>query len=176
MPSAVRGRQHIWGLSGLSPLDAALCERGNRLCKATAASIRGCEAANIPWVLENPASSMLWSAPPIQRLLRRPSVTFTTIDQCQYGAPWKKATGLALGGGLSPGPHLSKVCSGRKGICSATGRPHVVLSGLRADHKGFKTLAAKEYPAPLCNAIARTFAARWREEFIATQSSRYMGR
>jgi hypothetical protein len=165
MPSAVRSKEFIWGLPDLPKLDAALCETGNQLCRATARIIRVCEANGIAWILENPASSMLWSAPPIARLLQKPNVCFTTIHQCMYGTPWKKPTGLAMGGGLRPSPHLSCKCVYTGKRCSRTGQPHIVLSGLA--NGAFKTLAAKEYPKQLCDAIMKTFQEWWRTQYIA---------
>ena len=164
MPSAVRSKEFIWGLPNLPELDAILCETGNKLCRATARIIRECEANHIPWILENPASSMLWIAPPIARILRKPTVSFTVIHQCMCGTAWKKPTGLAMGCGLSPTPHLMDTCTYKGKRCSRTGKPHVVLSGV--SNGAFKTLAAKEYPKQLCDAITRTFQVCWRLQYI----------
>ena len=92
--------------------------------------VQACISTNTPLIIENPRSSMLWLAPPLAKELSHWSVVFSACDQCQYGAAWMKATKLAAVG-LPPTCRdpLEKRCHGRS-ICSATGRPHIVLTGL----------------------------------------------
>jgi hypothetical protein len=165
-PSALRSKEHISGLSGLTEREQFLCEQGNKLMIATARIARACLKHDIPWILENPLSSLLWCAPPISRLLGHPSVQQTIVHQCQYGTPWKKPTRLYLGG-LSA-ELLASTCQQKGKTCSATGKPHYVLSGTTKN--GFRTHAAKEYPSQLCTAIANSFATHWRNAYIAGRS------
>ena len=46
--------------------------------------------AHIPVILENPVASMLWLAPPIRNQLGATSCQITSVDQCQFGARWRK--------------------------------------------------------------------------------------
>ena len=50
---------------------------------------------------------------------------------------------------------VSRLCTGRHGICSKTGKPHVQLSGLHNGH--FRTLIAQPYPKNLCRRVATAF-------------------
>jgi hypothetical protein len=170
-PSALRSKEHILGLSGLNEREQFLCEQGNQLMLATARIARACIKYDIPWVLENPLSSLIWLAPPISRLLSHANVQQTIVHQCQYGTPWKKPTRLYLGG-LSA-ELLSCTCRQKGKTCSATGKPHYVLSG--TTKSGFRTQAAKEYPSLLCAAIANSFATHWRNVYIARRSSLLLG-
>ena len=51
---------HLWGLSGLSAADARKVVVGNRLLEVSMHLVQACIDAEVPWSLENPASSRLW--------------------------------------------------------------------------------------------------------------------
>jgi len=81
-PSALRSKECIYGLPNLTERESFLCERGNHLMEVTARLLRACNRLQVPWVLENPESSLLWHAPPIQRLASHRAVLSTTLHQC----------------------------------------------------------------------------------------------
>ena len=116
--------------------------------------VQACVSTNTPLIIENPRSSMLWLAPPLAKELSHWSVAFSTCDQCQYGAAWMKATKLAAVG-LPPTCRnpLEKRCHGRA-ICSATSRPHIVLTGLVEGGKQFRTAQAQVYPHRFASSVA----------------------
>ena len=106
-------------------------------------------------VLENPWTSWAWQMVEALALRRMPTVSFRRTDFCQWGTPWRKATGLMS-------VHLdyqaaSRVCCGKPGICSRTGKAHQVLKGQRADGV-FWTLIAEPYPKIWCTCLARCVA------------------
>ena len=147
-------------------LQEKICMRGNQLAAFTAKIIRLCNKLRIPWVLENPASSYLWSHPPVQSALR--GSTDTVIDQCQYGMAWRKPTRLAMGGLLCPTPYLCKRCAGSRQLCYATGKAHVVLSGTA--NGAFLTAVSMHYPKALCRGIASTFKSFWASRYVADRA------
>ena len=162
-PHQLRSREHPFGLPLLTGNDLEICMRGNQLAAFTAMIIRLCNKLRIPWMLENPASSYLWSHPPMQSALR--GCTDTVIDQCQYGMAWRKPTRMAMGGLLCPTPYLCKRCAGSRQRCSATGKAHVVLSGTA--NGAFRTAVSKHYPKALCRGIAYTFRSLWASRYVA---------
>jgi hypothetical protein len=106
---------------------------------------RACIKHGIPWLLENPLSSLPWLAPPISWLLGPLSVQQTIVHQCQYGTSLTKPTHLYLGN-LSA-DLLACTCRQKEKTCSATGRPHYVLNG--TTKSVFCTQAAKESPSQM---------------------------
>ena len=153
-PHQLRSKEHPFGLPLLSGKDLDICKRGNQLAVFTSMIIRLCSKMQIPWMLENPASSHLWSHPPMLSALQ--GSTETIFDQCQYGTAWRKPTKIAMGGLLCPTPYLCRRCTGSRQRCSATDKAHVVLSG--AANGAFLTARSKHYPKALCRGIAYTFS------------------
>ena len=109
--------------------------------------------SHTPCMLENSAQSLMWSAPPICRVLGASSCQSTLLDQCQYGTRWHKRTHIAAWN-CTDISSLSKLCIGKKGICSSTLRPHIVLSGKVAGSNKLWTSVAQEYPTSLCRDLA----------------------
>eukprot|EP00959_Pyramimonas_sp_CCMP1952_P034186 716442-Pyramimonas_sp.AAC.1 len=62
------------------------------------------------------------------KLLSDSSCTVHKMDMCRFGTPFKKpATVACWNAGVFPS--LCKSCSGKGGICSSTGLPHLILQG-----------------------------------------------
>ena len=124
------------------------------MARFTARLAREALAAGIPFIIENPQTSMLWSLPPFRRLLLDPRVATVDTHFCQFGKPWRKATKL-MTGHCEPElvSSLSRKRSGKK-VCSRTGAPHIQLSGTAPDGR-FWTLVAQPYPTQLCEVMAR---------------------
>ena len=117
--------------------------------------IRLCLAYRVPFILENPLSSMAWAMPPLIQLQRQHSLQVCDLDFCQYGEIWKKPTRL-----LFYGIDISSLairCTGQKHMCSRTRRQHWPLTGRDASGV-FWTLRAQPYPFALCSSFARLAA------------------
>eukprot|EP00974_Lingulodinium_polyedra_P040688 3908760-Lingulodinium_polyedra.AAC.1 len=72
-------------MPGLRAHDARKVEIGNVIMKASVSIARSCLQSRVPVVLENPATSRLWLAPPMQNLLQHPRVHTVVLDYCAYG-------------------------------------------------------------------------------------------
>ena len=151
---AIRSNACILGLPGLLDRDRAKIEIGNLQVKYTCHIIRTCVTLSVPCMLENPLTSMMWLHPLLISLCRKDCAEAHVFDQCQFGAPWKKATKIVswhCGHEL----FLTKKCSGHKGICSRSHKPHIVLSGCSKQHGVLWTSLAQKYPPVLSKHIAR---------------------
>ena len=151
-PGPLRDISNLWGLPGLSRQDQRKLTDGNALFWFTLRILKLCAALSIPFVLENPLTSMVWELPPLQQFIQRTNAKYCDLDFCQYGEKWKKPTRLLYHGiDLSI---LSKRCVSNNNICSRTNRPHLPLKG--RDHSGtFWTLRAQPYPFALADAFAQ---------------------
>jgi len=137
-------------LQNLSERDQAKIKNGNALLKVSIAIIRLCNKYGVPWILENPKTSRAWLTPQIKKLAE--TAVFNQADYCQYKMPWKKAT-YFLCGGFFDNDFGLKTCSSCKGLCSATGKQHIILQG--KDGSGnFLTAKAQPYPHALCRQLA----------------------
>ena len=131
MPSPLRGdtADTILGLPGLSALDQARVEGGNRTANFVADIVKLCVRWEVPCVVENPQSSRLWQSPqfgPIRRF-----ANITTFSQCGFGTPWRKNTTLWCFnvdfGDVGPVCRMKSV-NGKR-VCGFTQVPHTRLSG-----------------------------------------------
>ena len=150
----LRANQALLGLPNLRPVDVERVQVGNATARASARIIRCCERQQCPVYLENPATSMLWISPFIAPLLRRKSCKVVNTDFCQFHKPWRKRTKLAAWHTPELAT-LSRLCSGKHGCCSRTGRPHRVLAGSDPISKRLWTQIAEPYPAALCTRAAQ---------------------
>ena len=115
-----------------------------------------CFHKGIPFVIENPSTSQLWITPAMQKLFKVSGAVQHLTDFCQERLPWRKRTWL-VASGLPNFQEVCQLCSGRRGICSCSGKHHVQLCG-RDDKGVFWTRKAQPYPMPLCNRIAQHVA------------------
>ena len=109
--------------------------------------IKLCKLHGVPWSLENPKTSRAWLTPPLKNLIQQHN--FEEAHFCQYKMPWKKATSF-----LHSMPSFDfRKCAAHDGVCTATGKRHIILQG--KDGKGvFLTKKAQPYPLSLCSDIA----------------------
>jgi len=153
-PGPLRSREFLWGLPNLSPADQKKVSIGNRLLMFSMRLLQLCEHVGIPYILENPESSLAWSMPPMQSFLRRFAPFVVGLDYCQFGEPWKKPTQLISNFDISS---LSLRCNTFQQRCSRTQRPHVPLTGV--DDAGiFMTLRAQPYPWQLTALVSALVA------------------
>ena len=142
-----RSNDHIWGLppDQLSPADQLRIALGNATLKFSCSIVRMCRKYKIPCCLENPASSLIWKAPPLRILSSLGSIA--TSDFCQYGKPWRKRTNVCTWN-VDPGELVTNTCKGRGGVCSRTHKKHIVLKGLHPTRHIPWTKVAEPYPSP----------------------------
>ena len=140
-PAALRGLSHMLE----DPRTRAQIEAGNRTLDFAAKLGRLCERHGCLLVLENPSTSLAWQEPQLVRLAEKATVHI--LDQCQYGAPFRKRTRLLVLNG-HPEAALERRCSGARGRCSRTGLLHASLVG------GAATRPAQVYPLEFAKALA----------------------
>eukprot|EP00959_Pyramimonas_sp_CCMP1952_P014360 304036-Pyramimonas_sp.AAC.1 len=76
------------------------------------------------------------------RLRALPQARELVVDQCSFGARWRKRTRL-VGWWTPILPRVNRLCHGR-GICCSTNRPHLVLVGkVPGSSVNWTTLAAQ---------------------------------
>ena len=145
-PPPLRTSEHIWGLENLRPHDRRKLLEGNQLFRFTMKILQLCEEYRIPYILENPLTSMAWEMPPLQDFVQQFQSSTCILDFCMFGEIWKKPTQLLYN--RIDISILSKRCSGTHLKCSRSKRPHRALTG--TDSNGvFWTLRAQPYPWPL---------------------------
>ena len=154
-PSALRGRKHPHGLPNLRPADQAAVRVGNLLARFSARVLLLCCFLLIPAVVENPATSWIWSTKWMVDLRRRRDVRLVTTEFCQWQRlPFRKSTSL-LHTRIDLFDVSARRCLGAKrGRCLATGCPHQVLHGIDQESGLFWTKVAEPYPRRLCNQLA----------------------
>ncbi len=150
-PGPLRDYDNLWGFGWLSSRDKQKVFQGNELLRFSIRIMSLCERFHIPYAVENPFSSYAWSMPPMLKFIRRFRPFQIRLDFCQFGEAWQKPTQL-LGNFWDPSD-LQLVCQPEGGVCSASSRPHVRLTG--TDTSGtFMTLKAQPYPLKMAEMVA----------------------
>ena len=149
----LRSRKHILGFPNLRLNDNLKLKNGNAHMRFSAAIIKLCLECQLPCMLENPSGSYLFQARAIQILLGSSVCNSFTLDQCAFGSAWRKRTQISTWN-CSECDRLNHRCSGRRGSCSFTGDPHVVLRGCSSNGK-LLTALAQEYPSTLAPALGQ---------------------
>jgi len=152
--SPVRSRAFPLGLPSLSPSDQRVVNVANRLCIVASSLLDLCRRLNIPCVVENPHTSLLWNVKAFENLAKTRGVEVCVTDYCAWGTPWRKRTRFLF-------THLScnslgKTCCGR-GVCSFSGKRHVEIIGNHPCGVKYSKLS-EPYPPRLCAAFVRCFA------------------
>ena len=141
------------GMAGLTPSECARLLTGNATFYFTCRIIRLCLKRNVPVILENPSSSIMWHARALSALIKSGIASVCDLDQCQYGTPWRKRTRFAAWC-VGPLDSIARLCSGKRGLCSRTGQRHIILSGQSPFGCTYTSLAAA-YPCRLRNQLAK---------------------
>ena len=149
---ALRSHKRPRGLPGLSGNALAQLHAANYLYDHCFTILEKAERHRVPWMVENPRSSILWSFAEFKRLGSLPHVETARFDMCGYGTPWKKATQVMASRFLQL-QSLCRVCRPVGRLCSHSGREHIVLSG-RDPQNVLWTRRAQVYPKALCSALA----------------------
>ena len=93
---AIRSQAEPRGLAHLTNAEQARADEGNRLLDSLYRILDVLNRHRVPYVIENPSRSYLWHDPRLLNLLASRQALFSRIHQCSYGAPWRKATTLAI--------------------------------------------------------------------------------
>ena len=152
MHRRLRTKDHLRGLPGLEGADYQAVLDSNKLADRIATLLRIALLRQLPTGEENPASSLLWLLPSRRRFCAHQSVNTIVFDYCGAGRPFRARTRMALANIAVPPELYAWQCKGR-GICTFSGKPHVVLSG--SSKAGFLTRLKAAYPPRLCYVLAR---------------------
>ena len=148
---------------------------GNACAKAGATIARACLRFGIPFVVENPRASWLWKLPGWREIVADSRTTLCCCDQCMYGAPWRKRTGLLCANIPSESlQKLEKRCMGTRGCCDKSGKPHILLIGTDG-HGVCWTKRAQSYPLDLAKNIASCIIEKVRDELLLQTSEKFAG-
>ena len=143
---ALRSLDFLEGLPGLSAKkrDRVRGEGllANSVVNLAAAALR----AGIPGTIENPAASLFWSLPGVQRLHQHSQVYNVEFDLCVYGAAVKRSTRLLAW--LVDLRGLGRSCAGTRNLCSQSGRRHLSMHERQQPPRN-PTQGAEPYPKKL---------------------------
>ena len=149
-PGPLRTLGYLHGLPTLNKRDRAKVLEGDELLRFMLRILRLCISNKVPFIVENPLTSMLWDMAEMHTFILAHNPSFVSLDYCAYGEPWKKPTKLMYSGiDLSS---LGKRCQSCNHVCSFTHKRHVPLRGVNEDGI-FWTLIAQPYPWSLCKAF-----------------------
>ena len=128
---AIRNNSYSRGLPDLKRSDQDKINNGYLHAKLTCHIIRTCVSHCILRMLENRLTSIMWICPSLVSLVSKDCAQEHIFDQCQYGTRWKKATNV-VSWNCSHDLFLCHKCKcyGRKGVCSKTGKPHIIFERL----------------------------------------------
>ena len=164
---AKRTKQFLMGVPWLSDTDREKVEAANRVTAAALHILEWATFHGIPWICENPQTSLLWRLPRMRRLCRRAGAIPVLVHQCGYGTPWKKAT-IFMCFNIADPSRLEKLCRPvGNHLCVHSGLPHHTLQG--SVNGQARTARAAAYPPKLCDQIAKVLAdTAWCREFSAS--------
>ena len=156
----MRTSDHVHGLDGLRPADAAAVRLGNCLARFSAQVVTLCALLLIPAAIENPATSWLWQTRWMRALLRRRDIGFCQTEFCMWQSqPFRKSTGFLYTTSIDMSRVFARRCLGAKrGMCLKTGCPQKALSGTD-EHGKCWTKIAEPYPSAMCHQLASSFDA-----------------
>ena len=162
---ALRDRSNIWGYTEVPAHRLPTLTLGNTTLRFSIVIIKDSLHFEIPCLLENPDSSLMFHAPPLVALLRHPRCTVARLCMCAYGAPWRKATKIV--GWHADCSGLNKMCHSRGGKCEFQDRYHAILSGRDPVTGATWTSLAGRYPSKFSRAAVQILAAAANQQYIA---------
>ena len=109
---------------------------GNALAEMSARFAEAQEKARNYWMVEQPATSLMWLFLPIAALMAKVTTFLVVIDVCMFGAAWRKPTTLAANFGEITG--LFRRCDGRHG--------HISLQGNAPCGRNWTAIASPYWP------------------------------
>lgn len=164
-PPPLRSPEAPWGLPNLSSDNLALVFLGNLFLLRTIEAATVIVSMGGNFSVENPLHSLLWLVPAFQHLAVVARLFMVDFEQCNFGAPSKKPTRLAV---------THEIFSDLAGSCRG-GHTHIVLKGQvwcdRRQKWVFRTKLAQEYPWILCRRMARHVAVLFQGKLIQFDQS-----
>ena len=138
-PPVLRTSEHPWGVPWASPRDKTKLLSANCLYKFLASFLETCTSLQIPWCVENPTNSSLWSLPCFVAAVA--SGHFAHCQACAFGSTRDKKTSfLCSHAAIS---RMAIMCPG----C-------VFHEPWGQDASGaFNTSKEAEYPIPMCHGL-----------------------
>ena len=89
---AMRSSREPAGFANLPPHRAQKVRLGNALAEIAVRLADAQEKAGNLWMLEQPATSLMWLFGPLAELIARATTFPVTVDVCMFGAAWRKPT------------------------------------------------------------------------------------
>ena len=152
----IRSRQHILGVPGIAPKLQDQVDIGTQLMKLTAQFCAYASQASVPWVIENPQSSLIWHTAEFSGLCRDLDVSQIVTHMCGFGTRWKKPTTLWSAGLEGIDNMIFKCSSYGCQPCQYFQKPHIILSG-SDPHGVLGTKRAAAYPYRFGSCLAKIF-------------------
>ena len=87
----VRPRRRPWCYAKLPAHEHVKVDEGNRALRILLV-VDALNGADVPWIWEIPATSMMWLVPGVRRHLKDPTSVRIVADHCGFGARWRKRT------------------------------------------------------------------------------------
>ncbi len=186
-PKPLRSKKYVTGFPSLTGRDKKRVGSANELVQIVTKLCELCTQIGVPWVIENPRSSLIWQMPSLKKLATKSKAEFSRYDSCQFGTDWQKPTVLMVYG--NPLLKINQVrCDPTKtgdpdgpSICSKTQKQHTLLKGTitmttrsaqplrKPDKSGkvkevkqFLTNAAEPYPKKICDHWSACIHFNWR--------------
>ena len=168
----LRSLEQPWGVDGLNESELKQLKDGNACLRFSLRVIRLCLKKGVPFILENPLTSMIWGFAEMQRIASNSATHFREADFCQFGTRWKKPTRFLCGHLHEEDTSgLQRRCSGPRGFCSRTGARHFILEGPGPGGVP-RTRTAQPYPPRLCSALSWALSNPCRTDFLARATTR----
>ena len=145
---AWRSAHYPLGKPGLTHDQVQKVAKGNQLADFVCELIQLCIDRHLPFWVENPATSFLWSMPGFRSLAEHPSTGYWSFDCCVFGAPRRTRTKVFTNTCLR---HQNNYCRG--------GHVHQILRGRSVFHRCSWTKVAEAYPRRLSLSVAMALTA-----------------
>lgn len=147
---AARSKEHPDGIPSHLGGNMGKLREANRVTKNTFELMKEDCIKNIPWSVENPCSSLLWSTRGWKQLTRKYKLKKVVLDYCRYGMPYRKRTTIYT---WDPDNHGFLTVLAKRCQCT---KPHMTLGGWGRKGNCIPTAAGSAaYPEQLCNAWAQ---------------------
>ena len=162
----LRSQEEPWGKSrGLNERQTAKVLEANRITRAVIRLVRAMDRAGLPWIVENPDSSLIWHLPFFRDIVNKSHVEVVRADHCRFGRSWRKRTRFVCGNiAREDLGRLDKQCAGTRGVCPHNSdHKHFQLQGASPSGVLWTTIAAA-YPPKMAAALAHALTACALEE------------
>ena len=156
-PAALRSKEHVEGIPGLSSAEQVRVDDANTLLQFSVGILLLCRRMGLPATLEHPQTSSVFTMPNMTYVLSFADCDSVIVHYCMFGAPWRRATRI-IGFNIKLDPLGAFQCKHAiRGLCQRSGLRHVALSGRAPGDPQFCHSSAQPYPRKLCAQLARCF-------------------